>query len=156
MSQVRNSFISDIFQELIDVGILTERHLSTGTLSILNRHLKLQVCHVFGLLKAICARMNDDDIFGRRVPQRWGVMMPDRLAQLTLRKMQSQSGDIMDTLLQMANIVSSPGAVPSNLEPDQSLLLAIRLMEGEEWQGVPAELKMENLGHVLLLAESKK
>ena len=145
-----------MFQELIGVGILTERHLSIGTLSILNRHLKLQVRHVFGLLKGICARMNDDDIFGGRVPPRWGVMMPDRVAQTTLRKMQSQNGDIMDTLLQMANIVSSPGAVPPNLEPDKSLLLAIRLMEGEEWDGLPAELKMENLGHVLLLAESKK
>ena len=84
-------------------------------------------------------------------------MMPDRLTQLTLRKMQSQRGTIMDTLLQMAHIVSSPAdAVPPNLQPDQSLLLAIRLMEDDEWDGVPAELKMENLGHVLLLAESIK
>ena len=156
MSKVRDSFIADIFQELIRDGILTERHLSIGTLSVLNRHVKLQVRHVFGLLKGIWARMNDDDIFGGRIPPRWGVMLPDPLAQLTLRKMQSQGGEILDTLLQLANIVSSSDPVPAILEPDQSLLLAIRTMEDAGWEGVPAELKMENLGHVLLLAESKK
>ena len=157
ISKVRDSFIVDVFQELKRDGILTERHFSNGTLSILNRYFKLQVRHIFELLKGICSRMNDDDIFSGRVPPRWGVMMPDRLTQLTLRKMQSQRGTIMDTLLQMAHIVSSPAdAVPPNLQPDQSLLLAIRLMEDDEWDGVPAELKMENLGHVLLLAESIK
>ena len=157
MSQVRNSFVSDVFEELLDVGILTERHLSIGTLSVLNRYFKLQVRHLFPLLKGIWARMNGDDIFGGRVPPRWGVMMPDHLAKLTLRKIQSQSSDITDTLLQMAHIVSS-SEPPDYLEPNQSLLLSIRLIlnEDEKWNGVPAELKMENLGHVLLLVESKK
>jgi len=49
--------------------------------------------------------MNDDDIFGGRIPPQWGVMMSDHLAQLTLRKMQTQGGNIMDTLLQMANML---------------------------------------------------
>ena len=101
--------------------------------------MKLQVRHVFGLLKGIWARMNNDDIFGGRIPPRWGVMLPDPLAQLTLRKMQSQGGEILDTLLQLAIIISSPDPVEDSLETDQSLLLAIRKMESAEWEGVPAE-----------------
>jgi hypothetical protein len=38
--------------------------------------------------------------------------------------------------------------------PEKSLLYAIRQIEGAEWDGIPVELKMENLGHVLLIAES--
>jgi hypothetical protein len=34
------------------------------------------------------------------------------------------------------------------------LLYAIRQIEGPEWDGIPVELKMENLGHLLLIAES--
>jgi hypothetical protein len=38
--------------------------MSNATLGVLNRHLRLEVRHVFGLLKAIVSRMKGDDIFG--------------------------------------------------------------------------------------------
>jgi hypothetical protein len=87
------------------------------------------------------------------------------LAQLSSQKLRAdtQPGDgVLETLLQMVNIVSTSQPVPVDLTPDNSLLYAIRLIEGPEWDGIPAELKiisvisvkMEHLGHVLLIAES--
>ena len=67
----------------------------------------------------------------------------------------AQAGEILDTLLQMVNIVTTSQPVPVWLTPDNSwLLYAIRQIEGPEWDGLPVELKMENLGHVLLMVES--
>ncbi len=156
ISKVRNHLISDVLEELMQAEILTERHMSVATLSILNRHLKLEVCHAFGLLKAIISRMKGDDIFGGRIPEGWRTMLPERLAQTTSQKLRgdAQAGDITDTLLQLANIVASSQPVPDSLKPDKSLLFAIRQTEGPDYDGIPAELKMENLGHVLLIVES--
>ncbi len=136
--------------------ILTERHMSNATLGVLNRHLRLEVRHVFGLLKAIMSRMKGDDIFGGRVPEGWTAMIPERLAQLTSQKLRAdaQPDGFLETILQMVNIVSASQPVPIDLMPEKSLLYAIRQIEGAEWDGIPVELKMENLGHVLLIAES--
>jgi hypothetical protein len=81
----------------------------------------------------------------------------ERLAQLTSQKLRSaaqQGSDIKDTLLQLANTVATSKPVPECLKPDKSLLFAIRLSESPDWDGIPAELKMGNLGHVLLIVES--
>ena len=156
INKVRNNLLSDVLEELMRAEILTERHMSAATSSILNRHLKLEVCHVFGLLKAIISRMKGDDIFGGRIPEGWRTMLPERLAQITKQQLRSdaQTSDIAGTLLQLANIVASSQPVPPSLAPDKSLLYAIRQVEGPEWDGIPAELKMENLGHILLIVES--
>lgn len=154
ITKMRKGFISDVLEELKKAGILTERHLSVDTLSVLNRHIRLEVRHAFGLLKGIISRMKGDDIFGGRIPAGWDTMMPERVAQITRQKLRSQAGSIMDTLHQMVGIVSSSEPVPAWLTPDKSLLLAIRQTEGDDWDGIQAELKMEHLGHVLLLAES--
>jgi hypothetical protein len=137
-----------VLEELMRAEILTERHMSNATLSVLNRYLRLEVRHVFGLLKAIMSRMKGDDIFGGRIP--------DDLAKSTSQKLRSdaQAGEILDTLLQMVNIVTTSQPVPVWLTPENSLLYAIRQIEGPEWDGIPVELKMENLGHVLLMVES--
>jgi len=50
-----------------------------------------------------------------------------------------------------ANNITSIEDVPEWLHPDNSLLFAISLTDG-----TPAELKMEHLGFVLLIAESLK
>lgn len=130
--------------------------MSNATLGVLNRHLRLEVRHVFGLLKAIMSRMKGDDIFGGRVPEGWAIMIPERLAQLTSQKLRAdaQPDGFLETILQMVNIVSASQPVPIDLMPEKSLLYAIRQIEGAEWDGIPVELKMENLGHVLLIAES--
>lgn len=143
-------------EELLQSEILTERHMSNATLGVLNRHLRLEVRHVFGLLKAIMSRMKGDDIFGGRVPEGWTIMIPERLAQLTSQKLRAdaQPDGFLETILQMVNIVSASQPVPIDLMPEKSLLYAIRQIEGAEWDGIPVELKMENLGHVLLIAES--
>jgi hypothetical protein len=136
--------------------ILTERHMSNATLSVLNRYLRLQVRHVFGLLKAIMARMKGDDIFGGRIPEGWTAVLSEDLAKLTSQKLRAdaEAGGILDTLLQMVNIVTTSQPVPVWLTPENTLLYAIRQIEGPEWDGIPVELKMENLGHLLLIAES--
>jgi hypothetical protein len=136
--------------------ILTERHMSNATLSVLNRYLRLQVRHVFGLLKAIMARMKGDDIFGGRIPEGWTAVLSEDFAKLTSQKLRAdaEAGGILDTLLQMVNIVTTSQPVPVWLTPENSLLYAIRQIEGPEWDGIPVELKMENLGHLLLIAES--
>lgn len=130
--------------------------MSNATLGVLNRHLRLEVRHVFGLLKAIMSRMKGDDIFGGRIPEGWTTMIPERLAQLTSQKLRAdaQPDGFLETLLQMVNIVSASQPVPVDLMPEKSLLYAIRQTEGAEWDGIPVELKMEHLGHVLLIAES--
>lgn len=136
--------------------ILTERHMSNATLSVFNRYLKLEVRHVFYLLKAIIARMKGDDIFGGRIPEGWTAVLSEDLAKLTRQKLRTnaQAGEILDTLLQMVNVITTSQPVPDCLTPESSLLLAIRQTEGTEWDGIPVELKMENLGHVLLIVES--
>ena len=156
ISKVRNHLISDVLDELMRNEIITERHMSITTSSILNRHVRLEVCHAFGLLKAIISRMKGDDIFGGRIPEGWRTPLPQCLEQSTRQKLRgdAQSGGITDTLLQIANIVASSQPVPVWLSPEKSLLYAVRQMEGPEWDGIPSELKMEHLGHVLLIAES--
>lgn len=136
--------------------ILTERHMSNATLSVFNRYLKLEVRHVFYLLKAIIARMKGDDIFGGRIPEGWTAVLSEDLAKLTRQKLRTnaQAGEILDTLLQMVNVITTSQPVPDCLTPESSLLLAIRQTEGTDWDGIPVELKMENLGHVLLIVES--
>ena len=136
--------------------IMTERHMSNATLSVFNRYLKLEVRHVFYLLKAIIARMKGDDIFGGRIPEGWTAVLSEDLAKLTRQKLRTnaQAGEILDTLLQMVNVITTSQPVPDCLTPESSLLLAIRQTEGTEWDGIPVELKMENLGHVLLIVES--
>uniref|UniRef100_A0A0P4YE06 AAA+ ATPase domain-containing protein n=2 Tax=Daphnia magna TaxID=35525 RepID=A0A0P4YE06_9CRUS len=156
VSKVRKNYISEVLEELVQAEVLTERHISNATVGALNRHLKLEVRHAFGLLKAIVARMKGDDIFGGRVREGWTTMIPERLAQLTRQKLRAdaQPGGILETLLQMVNIISGNQTVPVELTPDKSLLYAIRQIEGSEWDGIPAELKMEHLGHLLLIVES--
>ncbi|KAI9554792.1 hypothetical protein GHT06_020069 [Daphnia sinensis] len=151
--KVRNHYVSDVLEELTKAEILTERHVSNATLDIFNRHLKLQVCHSFGLLKAITMRMKGDDVFGGRVPEGWTALLPEHLMQLTSQKLRSQP-DIIETLLQIIDIIAVENPVPIWLTPDESLLFALRQIEGPDWNGIPAELKMEHLGHVLLIAES--
>ena len=129
--------------------------MSNATLGVLNRHLKLEIRHVFGLLKAIMSRMKGDDIFGGRLPEGWTMMLSECLAQLTRQKLVAQPGEFLETLLQMVNIVNKASEpVPADLMPEKSLLYAIRQIEGPEWDGIPVEIKMENLGHVLLITES--
>ena len=156
INEVRNYYISDVLKELMRAEILTERHMSNATLSVFNRYLKLEVRHVFYLLKAIIARMKGDDIFGGRIPEGWTAVLSEDLAKLTRQKLRTnaQAGEILDTLLQMVNVITTSQPVPDCLTPESSLLLAIRQTEGTEWDGIPVELKMENLGHVLLIVES--
>ena len=89
--------------------ILTERHMSNATLSVFNRYLKLEVRHVFYLLKAIIARMKGDDIFGGRIPEGWTAVLSEDLAKLTRQKLRTnaQAGEILDTLLQMMNVITT-------------------------------------------------
>ncbi|KAI9554203.1 hypothetical protein GHT06_019475 [Daphnia sinensis] len=145
-----------VSKELVQAEVMTERHVSNATVGALNRHLKLEVRHAFGLLKAIVARMKGDDIFGGRVRDGWTTMIPERLAQLTSQKLRAdaQPGGILESVLQIVNVVSGTQPVPVELTPDKSLLYAIRQIEGPEWDGIPAELKMEHLGHLLLIVES--
>jgi hypothetical protein len=156
INEVRNHYISDVLEELMRAEILTERHMSNATLSVFNRYLKLEVRHVFYLLKAIIARMKGDDIFGGRIPEGWTAVLSEDLAKLTRQKLRTnaQAGEILDTLLQMVNVITTSQPVPDCLTPESSLLLAIRQTEGTDWDGIPVELKMENLGHVLLIVES--
>ena len=60
---------------------------------------------------------------------------------------------IIETLLTLVNNINQPEPGPE-LQPQKSLLFAIRQLEGENWDGVGPELRMEHIGHVLLLAES--
>jgi hypothetical protein len=63
-------------------------------------------------------------------------------------------GGILETLLLLVDNVASE-SVQASLMPDESLLIAIREVEGDdEWNGIPAELKMKDLDHVLRIAES--
>lgn len=153
--KVRNHYVSDVLQELTRAEILTERHVSNATLDIFNRHLRLEVRHSFDLLKAITMRMKGDDIFGGRVPEGWTALLPECLVTLTSQKLRSHIPDIVETLLRMIDIIAVANpVVPIWLTPDKSLLYALRQIEGPDWDGIPAELKMEHLGHVLLIAES--
>ena len=157
ISVVRNHLISDVLEEMLRTEILTERHMSTTTLSILNRHARLEVCHAFGLHKAVVSRLKGDDIFGEQIPKGWRTLLPKCLEILTSRKLRrdaQQSSGITETLLQIASIVFSSQPVHGTLTPGKSLLFPIRQFEGPEWNGIPAELKMENLGHELLIAKS--
>ena len=155
ISKMRLSFISDILEDLERAGILTQRHLSATTMTILKKHIQLEVRHAFGLLKGIISRMRGDDIFRGRIPAGWDTMLDDRTAQDTMEKMRSQGSDIRDSLLHMTNIISSSEEVPEWLSPDKSLLTAIHLIElDHNWNGIQRELKMEHLGHVLILAEN--
>jgi hypothetical protein len=154
ITKMRKSFVSDILDELKGAGILTDRHLSIDTLSVFNRRIRLEVRHTFGLLKGIISRMKGDDIFGGRIPPGWDTMLAERVAQIARQKLRDQAADILDALLQMADIVSSSAPTPQWLTPEKSLLMAIRQTEGDQWDGIQSDLKMEHLGHVLLLVES--
>ena len=154
IAKMRQSPISDTLDRMERIGILTEQHLSATTTSALNRFIKLEVRHAFGLLKGIISRMRDDNIFSGRVPAGWDTHLDERTAEMTRKTMRSSGADIVDSLLQMVNIVSSSQPVPEMLLPDKSLLLAIQEIEGCNWNGIQSELKMKHLGHVLLLAEA--
>ena len=136
------------------LNILTESHMSDATKTALNRHLKLEVRHVFGLLKAISFRMKGSDVDGR-VPDGWTTTMSESWAEETRAKLLTEPGDgIVDTLLHLINNVAASEIVPVELMPSESLLFAIRQIKDPEWNGIPAELKMENIGHALQIAES--
>lgn len=154
ISQIRHSLISDVLDELNRSGVLTDRHISIGTLTTLNRYMKLEVRHAFGLLKAILSRMKAEDIFGGRIPDGWGSLLSDNMANQTRNMLRSKGAAVVDTLLTIANSITSSETVPEWLLPDKSLLFAISQIEGNAWNGIPAELKMEHLGHVLILAET--
>ncbi len=83
-------------------------------------------------------------------------MLPEQLAQKTTQMLRddAQARDLRDTFLHFASFVTSSQPVPDSLMPDKSLLDAIRQMEGSDYDSIPAKLKMEHLGHVLLIAES--
>lgn len=148
--------MSDVLEELRKSEVITERHLSTATLAAFNRHLKLEVRHAFGLLKAVMCRMKGDDIFAGRIPDGWNAMMPEKLVRLTNKTLRENANadGIAETLLQLINIIASQPNVSDDLKPDKSLLYAIRQIEGDEWNGVPDEIKMEHIGHVLLITEA--
>jgi hypothetical protein len=141
-----------VLGELLKAKILTELHLSEATKIALNRHLKLEVRHAFALLKAITFRMKGVD---GRVPDGWTTKLSETLAQETRKKLLAEpGGGILETLLLLVNNIASE-SVHSSLMPDESLLIAIREVEGDdEWNGIPAELKMKHLDHVLRIAES--
>ena len=154
ISKVRNSFVSDIIAELSKAGIITERHMSNDTVSALDSHFKLEVRHLPGLLKTISSRMKGDDIFGGRIPEGWTKMLPEQMAQQTLQLLRAQSESVVETLLSLVNNINQPDPGPE-LQPQKSLLFAVRQLEGENWDGFGPELRMEHIGHVLLLAESE-
>ena len=153
VTKMRTKLITDVLEELKGTGVLTERHLSTDTLTAFNRHIKVEVRHVFGLLKAIMCRMKGDDIFRGRIPAGWDTMLSKQIAQKTKEMLRSQAGDILDTLQTLVEFVAID-PVLEDLERDKSLLNAIRMIEDDKWEGIPANLKMEHIGHVLLIAES--
>jgi E3 ubiquitin-protein ligase RNF213 len=153
ISKVRNSFVSDIIAELSRAGIITERHLSNDTVTALDSHLKLEVRHLLGLLKAICSRMKGDDIFGGRIPEGWNKMLSEQVAQRTSQLLRARKDSVVETLLALVNNINQPDPA-LELQPQRSLLFAIRQLEGENWDGIGPELRMEHIGHVLLLAES--
>ena len=155
INQVHEKFISDVFEELMEAKILTEdHHLSNSTRNILDRHYRLKVHHAFGLLKGIILRMKGDD----RIPRRWRTMMSEPLAKMTKQKLHSelQSDDIIETLSLMVDNISGEQASQFDfLSPDKSLLQAFRQIHlDENWNGIPVDVKMENLGHVLSIAQS--
>lgn len=59
-----------MLEELLKAKILTELHISEGTKLAFTHHLKLEVCHAFGLLKTITFRMKGVD---GRVPDGWTI-----------------------------------------------------------------------------------
>jgi hypothetical protein len=66
--------------------------------------------------------MKGDNMFGGRIPECWTPMLPEHLAQLTSQKLRvdTQPGGVLETFLQMVNIVSACQPVPVNLSPDKS------------------------------------
>lgn len=68
------------------------------------------------------SRMKGDNMFGGRIPECWTTMLPEHLAQLTSQKLRvdTQPGGVLETFLQMVNIVSACQPVPVNLSPDKS------------------------------------
>lgn len=154
ISKVRKTYVTDVLEELVRTGILTEQHVSSLTLDAFNRHIRLQVHQALGLLKSVFRRMKGDDLFGGRIQPGWDVMMPERLIRETTEMMRAHAeNDIRTTLLDIANVISSSQSVPHELSPDNQLLKAVRIYEGEGWQGIPADLTLANLGHALLIAE---
>lgn len=140
---------------MLSSQILTEYHISTATLDAFDRYLRLEVRHVFGLLKVIVSRMQGDDIFGGRILDGWKTKIPEDLTQLMIHKLRSETCEIIEILSNMANVILTSQVVPPYLSPDQSLLNAIRqVLIIEDWDGIPVELKMEHLGYALLIAES--
>lgn len=154
IAKMRNAIISDILEGMKKVGILTEQHVSATTLTVLNRYIKLEVRHAFGLLKGIMSRMSGDDIFGGRIPAGWDTPLDSPTERITREMLRSLDSDVLESLLGLAKNISSTIDIPEWLLPEQPLLFAIRQTEGDDWNGIPPELKMEHLGHVLLIAES--
>ena len=127
VTKMRTKLITDVLEELKGTGVLTERHLSTDTLTAFNRHIKVEVRHVFGLLKAIMCRMKGDDIFRGRIPAGWDTMLSKQIAEETKEMLRRQAGDILDTLQTLVEFVAID-PVPEDLERDKSLLNAIRII----------------------------
>jgi hypothetical protein len=70
------------------------------------------------------------------------------------RELNVNANNLLETLLLLVDNVASE-SVHASLMPDESLLISIRAVEGDdEWNGIPAELKMKHLDHVLRIAES--
>jgi hypothetical protein len=73
----------------------------------------------------------------------------ETLVQETRKKLLAEpGGGILETLLLLVDNVASESV------QSESLKIAIREVEGVEWNGIPAELKMKHLDHVLRIAES--
>ena len=80
-------------------------------------------------------------------------MLSEQTAQRTSQLLRAHNDSVVDTLLALVNNINQPDPAPE-LQPQRSLLFAMRQLEGEDWDGIGPELRMEHIGHVLLLAES--
>jgi len=86
-----------------------------------------------------------------QIPTGWDTLQDNSTERITREKLRSLDSDVIESLVGQANNITSIEDVPEWLHPDNSLLFAISLTDG-----TPAELKMEHLGFVLLIAESLK
>jgi hypothetical protein len=134
ISRKQSKFISSVIEKLRETGIVTERHLSNETLSILERHMKLEVRHLPELLKSIGRRMRGD-LFGGRIPVGWDSILPEDLAQSTLEQLRASNENILDMLTQLINSINTPEPA-TYLKPQESLLTAIRFIEGDDWNHI--------------------
>ena len=152
IGSVREKLICDVVSELSEMKvIIKEYHVSSATLDMFNKYVKLEVRHAFGLLKRISARMQG-------IPSGWDAMLSDDVAEETRRQLGRLSRDdgVVETLLQLVNIINTAeaGGVPAGLMPEENLFNCMRQTLGGDWNGIPNQLQMKHLGHVLSIAES--